>query len=130
MRLANGGGPSGMAGARGVYPNARVMAVLAQIGLTGVSELPDGSIRLPDGRIVGEVSVGGEQEPEKTCGKSRRGTDFGASRTTLQGLPANVRMMVATFEAEARGCKKKVQVCQLCGQGSCLECSKRLQPHH
>lgn len=107
----------GVAGAGGVDLNARVMSVLAQIGLTGASELPDGSIRLPDGRIIGELSLGGDQETGNTGEKSRGGVGAGASRT-LQGLPASVRRMVEALEAEVRGCKKKVQVfCQPCGQG-------------
>lgn len=111
MKLAVGGGAGGVSGAGGVDPNARVMAVLAQVGLTGATELPDGSIRLPDGRIVGDFSLGGETDAgDASDGKGRVGVGPAASRS-LQGLPTNVGMIVERLEAEVRSGRENIQVC-------------------
>lgn len=106
-------------GARGVCdddPNSRVLAVLAQMGLEGVTQLPDGSIRLPDGRIVGDFRLDGEGSAgddgsggSLAGGAGKRGRDA-CRRGMLKGVPAKVRMMVQGLEGEARGAKKKLQV--------------------
>lgn len=93
-------------------PNARVMAVLAQMGLTGASQLPDGSIRLPDGRIVGDFGMdkdknGGGDGFEGNVGVGGRGASVSE---IMKGVPASVQAMVQGLEAEVRAAKKKLQV--------------------
>lgn len=110
-RLGNGGaGPGGVT----AEANARVMAVLEQIGLEGASQLPNGSIRLPDGRIVGSLGLDGEGSGGDASNSSAGG---GGSRaggaytsTILRSVPSNVRVMVQGLEGEVRGVKKKLKV--------------------
>lgn len=112
MKLGHGGGSGGMGGI-GVDPNARVLAVLAQMGIAGASELPDGSIRLPDGRIVGQFgSCDGDEAGTGgvvSQGLRRGGFGMGSSRM-LKGLPACVQMMVEGLENDICGSKRKLQV--------------------
>lgn len=105
----------GGAGGMGVDPNARVMAVLAQMGITGASQLADGSIRLPDVRIVGQFGLGGDDDAGGAEGSSGgRGSErarFGlGARGKLKWLPADVQMMVEELQTEVRGGRKKLQV--------------------
>lgn len=112
MRLGHGDGGGGLGG-MGIDPNARVLAVLAQMGMAGAYELPDGSIRLPDGRVVGQFRLADGRDGVGTDGTSpgHDGSGFvsGLSRM-LNGLPRNVRVMIEGLEVELRGGKKKLQV--------------------
>lgn len=114
MRLGNGdGGVGGPGGTRG-DPNARVMAVLAQMGLEGVSQLPNGSIRLPDGRIVGNFGLeGGGSGSGGEDGDLRSGEGGGRglfASGILKEFPESVQMMVEGLEASLRSVKKKLHV--------------------
>lgn len=95
--------------------NAHVMAVVAQMGLEGVTQLPDGSIRLPDGRIVGNVGLDGEESDGDGNEVSRGGGagkwDGGAHASAIfKGVPPSVQAMVKDLEAEVRRVKEKLQV--------------------
>lgn len=93
------------------------MAVLMQMGLDGVSQLPDGSIRLPDGRIVGNFGLDGEGRDgdDSDAGGAGGAGGGGLGRGSymsgvLKGLPSGVRVMVEGLEAEVRRLKVKIQV--------------------
>lgn len=90
-----------------------MMAVLVQMGLEGASQLPNGSIRLPDGRIVGTFGLDGEGSGGEANNSSAGGGGGGKgthTSTILRGVPPNVRTMVQGLEAEVRGVKKKLKV--------------------
>ena len=117
MRLANGGGAGGGLGGAGGDPNARVMAVLMQMGFEGVSQLPDGSIRLPDGRIVGNFGLDGDGRDWDDGGAGGGGGGAGGglgrgayASEVLKGVSPGVRAMVEGLEGEVRRLKVKIQV--------------------
>lgn len=91
-----------------------MMAVLAQVGLEGASQLPNGFIRLPDGRIVGNFGLDGEGSGGDGSNSSAGGGGPGGrgayASTILRGVPSNVRVMVQGLEGEVRGVKKKLKV--------------------
>ena len=93
-----------------------MVAVLAQMGLEGASQLPNGSIRLPDGRIVGNFGLDGEGSGGDASNSSAGGGRGGAggkgtfTSTILRGVPPNVRTMVQGLEGEVRDVKKKLKV--------------------
>lgn len=91
-----------------------MMALLAQMGLEGASQLPNGSIRLPDGRIVGNFGLDGEGSGGDASNSSASGGGAGGrgafTSVILRGVPSNVRTMVQGLEGEVRGVKKKLKV--------------------
>ncbi|CAN0188143.1 unnamed protein product [Ectocarpus fasciculatus] len=96
--------------------NSRVLAVLAQMGLAGAVQLPNGSIRLPDGRIVGNLGLDGEGSGGDASNSLASGGGPGAgggrgayASGILKGVPPNVRTMVQGLEGEVRGLKKKLK---------------------
>lgn len=110
--IGHGGGGGGGAGGADSNLNSRVMTVLAQMGLTGATQLPDGSIRLPDGRIVGEFGMekdenGGGDGIEGSRGVEGRGASVSG---VMKGVPASVQAVVQGLEAEVHASKKKLQV--------------------
>lgn len=110
--IGHGGGGGGGAGGADSNPNSRVMTVLAQMGLTGATQLPDGSIRLPDGRIVGEFGIGKDETGggdgiEGSGGVGGRGASVSG---VMKGVSASVQAMVQGLEAEVHASKKKLQV--------------------
>ena len=113
-RLGNGG-----VGAASADANSRVMAVLAQMGVEGALQLPNGSIRLPDGRVVGNFGLDGEGSGADASASTATGGGGGGgggggraayTSVILRGVPSNVRMMVQGLEGEVRGVKKKLKV--------------------
>ncbi|CAM9275507.1 unnamed protein product [Ectocarpus sp. 8 AP-2014] len=115
-RLGNGGlgadGPGGVS----AEANSRVLAVLAQMGLADAMQLPNGSIRLPDGRIVGNFGLDGEgsggdaSNSMASVGGPGGGGGRGAYASgILKGVPPGVRTMVQGLEGEVRGLKKKLK---------------------
>ena len=115
LRLEHGGGAGGGLGGAGGDPNARVMAVLMQMGLEGASQLPDGSIRLPDGRIVGNFGLDGEGRDGNHSDAGDGGGGGGLGRDSyasgvLKGVSSTVRAMVEALEGEVRRLKVKLQV--------------------
>lgn len=119
-RLGHGGGGAGGGTGPGADPNGRVLAVLAQMGLDGVSQLPDGSIRLPDGRIVGNFGLDGEGSgadgSDADDGEAGWGGRGAYATGILKGVPASVQMMVQGLETEICGVKKKFQVIRVFGE--------------
>ncbi|CAM9464616.1 unnamed protein product, partial [Laminaria digitata] len=114
LRLEHGGGAGGGLGGGGGDPNARVMAVLMQMGLEGASQQPDGSIRLPDGRIVGNFGLDGEgrdgDDSDAGGGSGGGGLARGSYASgVLKGVPASVRAIVEGLEGEVRRLKVKLQ---------------------
>ncbi|CAM9832113.1 unnamed protein product, partial [Pylaiella littoralis] len=111
LRLGNGGlGGDGPGGAS-AEANSRVLAVLAQMGLEGSMQLPNGSIRLPDGRIVGNFGLDAEGSGGDASNSTAGGVGGRAAYTSviLRGVPPNVRTMVQGLEGEVRGVKKKLK---------------------
>jgi len=109
-RLGNGG-----VGGASADANSRVMAVLAQMGVEGAFQLPNGSIRLPDGRVVGNFGLDGEGSGADASDSTASGGGGGGGRgaytsVILRGVPNNVRVMVQGLEGEVRGVKKKLKV--------------------
>lgn len=107
-RLGNGG-----VGGASADANSRVMAVLAQMGVEGALQLPNGSIRLPDGRVVGNFGLDGEGSGADASASTTSGGGGGRRAYTsvvLRGVPSNVRTMVQGLEGEVRGVKKKLKV--------------------
>ncbi|CAN0117052.1 unnamed protein product, partial [Ectocarpus sp. 4 AP-2014] len=115
-RLGKGGmgadGPGGVS----AEANSRVLAVLAQMGLADAMQLPNGSIRLPDGRIVGNFGLDGEGSGGDASNSmaSVGGPGAGGGRGAyvsgiLKGVPPGVRTMVQGLEGEVRGLKKKLK---------------------
>lgn len=115
MKLENLGG-----GASGTDPNARVMAVLAQMGLEGVSRLPNGAILLPDGRVVGEFGLDGgsnDYNYGEVCGGGLGGGFNQRSAYTnkiLKDSPLSVQILVRSLDEEVRAAKTKLQVSLPC----------------
>ncbi|CAN0258634.1 unnamed protein product, partial [Ectocarpus sp. 12 AP-2014] len=115
-RLGNGGmGADGLGGVS-AEANYRVLAVLAQMGLADAMQLPNGSIRLPDGRIVGNFGLDGEgsggdaSNSMASVGGPGAGGGRGAYASgILKGVPPGVRTMVQGLEGEVRGLKKKLK---------------------
>lgn len=103
-------------GVSGTDQNARVMAVLAQMGLEGVSRLPNGAILLPDGRVVGEFGL--DEDGNGYNYGEGWGGDLGEGfnkRSTyvnkiLKDSPLSVQILVRGLEEEVRAAKKKLQV--------------------
>ncbi len=111
-RLGNGG-----VGGASADANSRVIAVLAQMGVEGALQLPNGSIRLPDGRVVGNFGLDGEGSGADASASTASGGGGGGgggrgvyTSVVLRGVPSNVRMMVQGLEGEVRGVKKKLKV--------------------
>lgn len=86
------------------------------MGLEGASHMANGSIRLPDGRIVGNFGLDGEGSGGDASYSSASGGGGGHggrgahASTILRGVPSNVRLMVQGLESEVRGVKKKLKV--------------------
>lgn len=106
-------GPGGVS----AEANSRVLAVLAQMGLADAMQLPNDSIRLPDGRIVGNFGLDGEgsggdaSNSMASVGGPGGGGGRGAYASgILKGVPPGVRTMVQGLEGEVRGLKKKLKV--------------------
>lgn len=89
-----------------------MLAVLAQMGLEGAMQLPNGSIRLPDGRIVGNFGLDAEGSGGDASSSTAGGGGGKAAYTSviLRGVPPNVRTMVQGLEGEVRSVKKKLKV--------------------
>lgn len=87
-----------------------MVAVLAQMGFDGATELPDGSIRLPDGRIVGNFGLDGGGSGGDASSSAAGGGRGAYASVMLQGVPPNVRVMVQGLEGEVRIAKKKLKV--------------------
>ena len=100
------------------------MIVLAQMGLKGLSRLPNGAIRLPDGRVVGEFGLDGMGSGGGGSIGSGGGLVDGRYRRSaytrgiLKGIPLDVQMLVRSLEEEVYVANIKLQVslahlCQL-----------------
>lgn len=111
MKLENLGG-----GTSGTDPNARVMAVLTQMGLEGVSRLPNGAILLPDGRVVGEFGLDGGDSGysygEVCSGDLGEGFNKRSAymNKILKDSSLSVQILVRGLDEEVRAAKTKLQV--------------------